>query len=295
MKAFVSISLFLAGIMLVFSSCREIVEINLNDDKNSRLVVEGHITTEPAPHTIKLTRTADYFSNEPTPRETGATVSISDGTDTYLLEESTTEPGIYNTPSGFRGKVGRNYLLNIESTDGRDYNSTAYLDTVFDLDSILYYYFPNPYFGQEGPFGSERGFYIFTLYAQEPGGMANNYLFNIYYSGSDGIVHWDNDTLNEAIYQSDEYIDGEYLMGMDFYYMGASKVDEDSIHILVEMMAIPEELIDYNTATLQETAWQGGFFASIPANVPSNISDGALGFFYAGDITKMEFTLYKMH
>ncbi|MBK7030017.1 MAG: DUF4249 family protein [Bacteroidales bacterium] len=73
--------------LILLSSCTERIEIELEDDF-ARLVVEGAITTDTMPHTIKLTTTSSYYYNQPAPVVQHAIVSISDGTETFLLNET---------------------------------------------------------------------------------------------------------------------------------------------------------------------------------------------------------------
>lgn len=303
MKKLIYIASF---IVLVICSCTEVIDINLNDDKHSRLVVEGKITTETKAHRIRLTRSSDYFSNKPSPREIGASVTISDSENEFILHESTSEPGIYETDPGFFGRVGQTYKLNIVTSDGKEYSSSAYLDTVFNMDSVLYEYTEDFFRVMQWGFYESKGIYILSLYAQEPEGIGNCYQFDIYLQNEYGEYIKDNDTLNEAVYQNDELIDGLYIMGAEFYALDREIFNKDTIQIYdpdnggnidalrisknirIEMLSIPQEQIDYNIAVLYETEFQGGMFSGPPSNIPSNISNGALGFFTASDITSLD-------
>lgn len=271
-------------LVLIIFSCKEKVDIELNNEEFSKLVVEGHITTEQKVHTIKLSRTLSYFDNQDVPMETGATVVIHESGSPipFILHE--TSPGIYATDSTVAGKVGRYYTLNIKLQDGEEYSSKTYLDTCPPIDSISYEYkrFPRPH-------GLDTiNFYIIKLYAQEPAGIGNNYMFNFYF---DGVL--DNDTLREAVYESDEYFDGWYLPGVDIYYIQDIDLINDSTRVKVEMLSIPYELIEYNLAVMLETDYRGSPFDGPPANIPSGISNGALGFFYASDLSSFELDIIK--
>ncbi len=271
-------------VLTVFISCKKEIDIELNNDKYSKLVVEGHITTEKKAHTIKLTRTISYFANQPVPLETGAFVEIKEqgNPNSFILTE--TSPGIYQTDNSVAGKTGKDYSLYIKTSDGKEYSALAHLDTCPDMDYIDYEYkeFPRPH-GKD-----TMKIYVLKLYAQDPAGVQNNYMFNIYINGV-----LDNDTLREAVYDSDEFFDGSYLPGVEIYYLEAEKLKTDSSHIKVEMLSIPKELIDYNLAIMFETDYRGSPFDGPPANIPSGISNGALGFFYASDISSFEFDIIK--
>ncbi|GAB3726039.1 DUF4249 domain-containing protein [Spirosoma lituiforme] len=88
------------------------------------LIIEGQITDQAGPYTIKLTRTADYSYKSLNLLETGATIVISDnlGNQETLKEQS--PGGTYQTTS-LQGVVGRSYTVRIQTKDGKTYESDA--------------------------------------------------------------------------------------------------------------------------------------------------------------------------
>ena len=102
------------------------------------LVVEGSVTDQAGPYTVKLTQTADYTQAGINLLETGATVTIEDNTG---LRETLTEssPGTYQTKAtGIRGTAGRTYTLTIVTKDGKRYESSAELLTAAPPITSLY-------------------------------------------------------------------------------------------------------------------------------------------------------------
>ena len=90
------------------------------------LVVEGQITDQPGPYTVRLTRTADYSYKAINLLETGATVSIEDdlGNRETLREQA--PGGVYQTRTGgLQGVAGRTYKLTIQTKAGTRYESTS--------------------------------------------------------------------------------------------------------------------------------------------------------------------------
>ena len=81
-------------------------------------------------------------------------------------------------------------------------------------------------------------------------------------------------------------MDGEYVFDFDLYWINEDDFVWDTVKYTLEMMSIPEEYNDYLIEVMSETAWRGGPFDAIPANVSTNISGGAMGFFYAAAITR---------
>lgn len=90
------------------------------------LTVDGFITSEPGPHSIKLTRSDTYgsiFEGLVRP-VSNATVIVRDdlGKVTFLTEDIE-DRGVYYTPVDFSAIVGRSYTLQIQLIDGKVYTS----------------------------------------------------------------------------------------------------------------------------------------------------------------------------
>lgn len=102
--------------MLLAASCTERIDIDL-ESTYTRLVVEGYVTTDSVQHQVQLSTTADYFSNAPTPRVSGALVEISFDDQRILLNESDSIPGLYQSERTFRGVPGTTYRLDISQVD----------------------------------------------------------------------------------------------------------------------------------------------------------------------------------
>ena len=104
-------------------SCTEQFNPKIYSD-TSTLVVDGKITNAKGPYEIRLFRTVDV--NNPiliNPQE-GAIISIYDdkGNSDSFIE---TSPGIYhNLTTDFRGVIGRSYWIEIQTSDGKKYEST---------------------------------------------------------------------------------------------------------------------------------------------------------------------------
>ncbi|NOQ24102.1 MAG: DUF4249 family protein [Bacteroidales bacterium] len=100
------------------------------------MVVDGMITNEPGPYTIKLSL------DSPLPLEEkvclkGCTISLYENTDkSEVLTE--TEPGIYVTSAdGIQGIVGNNYSISILTPEGKEYNSEPQeMKVPIGIDSI---------------------------------------------------------------------------------------------------------------------------------------------------------------
>jgi len=261
MKTIKLILLFVI-VLFLLESCTERIELELNEGDNLKLVVDAWITNEAGPHKVTLSRTTSYFENEAAPRVSGAEVRIEQGNETIVLEES--EKGEYLTPVEFKGEVGKTYQLKIE-VEGELYESSATLSRVPKIDSLGYRYY------------DEDDFYSVLLYTKEPMGVGDFYLFRSYKNGSLTA-----DTLRNADFVSDEFVDGSDIPGVE---VGYEDLEIGDMAIL-EMLSISEEAHDFFLAIMLETDYRGGPFDTPPANIPSTISNGAFGFFNASAIER---------
>lgn len=126
---------------LVIGSCIDRINIAIPDSYSSQLVVDGVITDEPGPYTIKLSKATriEKFLLLNTEAVSNARIVVSDDLGaSEILEEK--EPGTYQTKeNGIRGAIGRTYSIRIETKDGKVYESVP--DTmrpVGELDNLYY-------------------------------------------------------------------------------------------------------------------------------------------------------------
>lgn len=138
------------------------------------LIVEGEITDQAGPYSIKLTRTADYSYKSLNLLETGATVTISDNVGNQeILQENT---GVYSTkPTGLRGVAGRAYKVTIKTKDGKVYESAPEVIQAAPPIQKLYY----EYTVEPGgfTFAQRQGWDVY-LDTKDPGETGNYYRWN---------------------------------------------------------------------------------------------------------------------
>lgn len=132
-----SLSTFL---LILFSvACVDQIDYDFGDDNPEGIVVDGYISDQPGPYTVKITRPFDIQSKLSFRTALSArkvTVADNLGNEEVLTE---VQQGIYKTsPTGIRGAVGNAYRLKVELKDGRIYESipdtivpTGRVDTIF--------------------------------------------------------------------------------------------------------------------------------------------------------------------
>jgi Domain of unknown function (DUF4249) len=127
------ITAFLISFFCV-QSCVEPFKVTIKPEQ-TYLIIDGSVTDLDAPQPISVFETsADFtyrsteFTATITPNlkdivaVTGAKVEVLENdTKTIVLKEL--EPGYYQFPTGFKGKIGNNYKLKILKTDGKNYAS----------------------------------------------------------------------------------------------------------------------------------------------------------------------------
>ena len=265
--------LYVILVAMVSAACTEKIDLKL-DTTYTRLVVDGNIESDTGVYHVALTKSADYFSNEPVPRVSNATVFISDGTTPFPLHE--TQPGIsgiYETETGFAGKIGKTYTLHIdlaEAISGKTgFDATCYLPPVTHLDSIKAEF--------HSEYGKE-GVWFVKLWAQEPPDTVNYYLFNLYRNGK--LM---TDTITKMVVSDDKFFNGSYMTGVSVIYIN-NEHKWETIYpgdtIMLQMSGITKEYYNFVNQVAQ-SGFNIPFFSGPPANVTGNISNGGIGFFAA--------------
>ena len=255
--------------LLLVSACTEKIDLDLNKGENRRLVVDAFIDDRPATDTVALTLSTNYFSEEPIPPATGASVWLTfEGNDIFFREIDSL-PGYYISPEGFIGQPGR-YRLNI-SHEGKQYFAEETLLPVNPIDSLVQKKEDKP--NDEG----EDLWQIFITF-RDPAGQRNFYLFRERVNGE-----YDYENLFEfgATFR-DVIIDGQFAEQIPYGTFALQPGDT----LTVEMMSISETVYNILNAMVSESEFRGGFFDPPPANVPSNIQgDPAVGLFIASAVS----------
>ncbi len=260
-------------LVVLFSSCTEVIDIELNDEENQRLVVEGWVTNFPGKQEVKLTLTTSYFYNQPAPKATGAIVQVSDGESTWAFNE--VSPGVYRPEPDFLGEFEKTYVLDIDYA-GESYSASSYLRPVSVIDSMAFKFIdPLEEFGVY-----ETPWWDIQIWTQELPGVGDHYMWKTFVNGTAL-----RDSLAEISFVDDGIYDGNYIngVGVDYVDQGTEANSGDTIHL--EQWNIGVEAYDIFIGILNETAWNGGLFDAPPANVETNISNGALGYFGAAGIS----------
>lgn len=267
--------LWLLTAFLAFSACEEVIELDLPEGPR-RLVVEGAITNQPGPQSVKLTYTSAYFDDQPAPVATGALVVIQDQEGTRdTLQEVPAGSGTYQTDR--TGQWGHTYVLEISLPNGQQFRSEPeLLQEVLPIDSM--------YFDENIAFTEEDEGYNILLDTRDPAGVANYYRWRQTVNGEP----WQ-EPLDIAI-GFDDFADGRELTGIQVNLRPVQLGDT----VRIEQMAITRRYYDYLFTLQQQTAFVGGIFDPPPAPIKGNVLQlgapeaPALGYFFAAGVSEIE-------
>ena len=267
---------------MLFTSCEDVIDVNLNSENLNLIGVEASITTLDEP-TVFLYKTLKVNQDEAYPGISGAVVFISDNAtpvNKINLVEDASKKGFYTIPknASFKGVAGKEYTLTIQS-EGVTLIGKDKLNAVDPIDSI-----------QVTPSarGEKRFLGVFT-YGKEPIGKGNYYKWEVFVNNK--LL---NKTEQLAI-ASDEFVDGKYVKKLEIFtdYYEYSKEATDRKLKLNDIIYVKQTSISefaYNFYSQMINQGGGGSLFSVPsANIKSNFtsSDGkpVLGIFTARDVS----------
>lgn len=248
MKRFPLFLTLLAASLGLLSSCTDVVDVDLPDPE-PQLAVEGNITDQPGPYTIRLTKTGPYFTKDELPAVRGAELTLADneGTTETLREMA---PGVYQT-SRIRGKIGNQYVLTIKS-EGEEYRAATEIKRIPGIDGLTQKV-------KTGEAGWDDGIYAFYNGPELPG-VGDYYRFKIWINGE-----LQNDP-GDLVVRDDALVDGRYI--------GDIELNEDPLQpgdsVRVQLLSLPQDYYYFLNEMFTQIN-NVGLFSSPPANVRSNV------------------------
>lgn len=267
----------------LFTGCETVIDAKL-DEGPRQLSVDGTITDQPGPQTIRLTQTAAYFDNSPPPIASGATVTVTDDTGKRYTFTDPDNDGYYvwqPMATDTLGRIGRTYSLSI-TFQGETYQASAKMNRVPAIDSLI--------FRKEkiNPLSSTEG-YQAEFFARDLPGATDYYRVRYFRNGTLQNKPRDIITLKDASFSGSADTDG-----LIFIRPFRQSINPDSLYALndsvkVEVRSLSLEAFDF-WQQLSAQITNGGLFATPPANVPTNITNTnasgrkATGFFIASAV-----------
>jgi hypothetical protein len=120
--------------LVLFGSCQKVIELDLKDAA-TYMVIEGEVNADDSVHTVRLSNSKNFSSDNVFEAITGATVIISDNlNNSEVLTE--VESGVYKTVN-FKAVEGRTYYLEVTS-NGKKYTANSTIPQRVVLDSMSF-------------------------------------------------------------------------------------------------------------------------------------------------------------
>ena len=261
--------------VMLFSliSCEDVVDVDL-DTAKPKLVIEASILwkkgTNGNDQKIKLSTTTNYYSNE-IPVVSGATVFITDGTNTYNFIENT-GTGEYIC-SNFNCVLGETYLLTVIA-NGETFTATETFQAVPTIESVAQ--------DNEGGFLGDA---IEIKFFFQDNGTTNDFYLTQYNS--------DFNLLTEYNVIDDEFFQGNQMFGL---YTNEDMKPTDVLNFTLH--GISERYYNYLNILLNIAGSDGGGpFNSPPATVRGNFvnqtnpDNFAFGYFSLSEIDTKTYTV----
>jgi len=255
-----NIFLIILSIFLV-TSCEKEIDLDL-EDQSGKIVIEGNITDQAGPYYVKITKSVAFTQTNQYPAIENAQVVLSDNTgQTETL--SYVGNGTYQT-STFVGQSGRTYTLKINA-EGQQYTAESTMPEAVSFDGL-----------DQDSFivGGETSYTLLPVFT-DPTPLGNRYLF----------VHTINNNPKKFFSEFSDNVNNG-MPNQRPLILPNDDEEEDDIKVAVgdtihvEMQCIDDKVYTFYSALLQLSGGGPGGGVT-PTNPPSNISNGALGYFSA--------------
>jgi hypothetical protein len=275
------LALLLAGLPL---ACTELVNVELESNE-PQLVVEGSVTTDSVRHQVQLTVTSDYYSNKPPAGYSGAVVELLFNDEILLLEESGSLAGLYETPFAFRGIPGTTYNLDINLVDLKQngefesFQASSTMPGGAELDYIEIEHYQT----------SILSGYVVFMYASHLPYQRDWFGFKLIKNGM--LL---TDSLSNYLVMADDLFDDGYFPGLPVGFLNDNDPNQ-SVYpgdtVTLQLDCIDQTYYDFIAGARLEIVGNYPIFSGPPANLKTNLTNGAFGIFTAYQVLRSSVVL----
>lgn len=240
-------------------SCEEKIEIEPIANNKEIIAIDGIITNEKKQHLIKISYLSGHINQVPDP-VSGAAVFISNGDTSFILRELLPASGVYFTDS-IRAVTGKKYQLTIDFGN-KTFFAIADIEPVTPLFHASY-------------ISTRENFYQLIPNTSTNAPAMWEYIID--WSGVGPINDEDSLMKVRLLYYNLGNIDVPqvFATGKEAVEFPAGSVIYEKKYSLTQAHA------NFLRSLLLETEWTGGNFDAAHANLLTNFSSGAIGFFGA--------------
>jgi len=263
-------------VLMLLVSCEEQSDWDLQKADNDFIVVDGIITNELKVQTLTIMKPVTTLNGNPEP-VSDATVLVSSNLLTHTFHEDSVHRGTYLSDIAFTGIRNQTYTLLITSGN-RNYSSKAVLAApVANINMIDYQLNENDnkYHFSKVPFPYNP--LVSAMYEVQ-----------LDWSTAPGYENENPDLCKAKLFY---YV----LPTIDVSELFAPELEKITFPpgtVITEYRySLTAEHAAFLRAVLLETTWQGGYFNTASANIPTNLSTGAIGFFGACGVVKQTETV----
>ncbi len=256
-------------LLFVLASCEEQSDWDLQPAKGDFIIVDGIITNELKTQSIILSKPVAELNATPA-FISGATILVSSNQVNYTFHEDAAQPGRYISDKAFAGIRNKTYSLVI-NYGTKVYTSKAILEPPAEFVFLKYRKTDNKNYAitaVSNPYNPQR---------------PAMYEILLDWSAAPGFEQQNPDSCKAKLYYYT-------LPTIDVSQVLAPTLEKVTFPkgttITERRYSLTDEHAAYFRALLLETTWSGGFFNTSAANVPTNLSTGALGFFGACGVTE---------
>jgi len=251
------------SMLILLSSCEEVTTLEPTPEPSGLIVVEGLITNEFRRHYVRITR-PNTEPNQPPLEVSGAEVLVSFGNNRIRFIEEPSGSGNYLSEVEFRGVSNTAYLLAIQ-VEGRQYFGATRKVPVQPLRPI-----------QQAVQPLDNGNYVMREVRERGASMTRVFLD---WSSTDSCT-------NQAPCNAIQTFYTLNSIDVNQYFAPDKQVIEfpSGTVIVRRKLSLTVAHQDFVRALLNETIWRGGAFDVQQGNLPTNLSEGAIGFFAAASV-----------
>lgn len=266
---------FWISFLVLLSGCVKEVDWTINQPQTDFIVVDAILTDRAQTQTIVLTKPVTELNMKPV-LITGAEILVSNEDSTWRFAEDSLNPGHYLSPANFLALKEKNYTLLISiagsiysakatMVEGKVFNPLHYVqnqsDSLFTID------------------------WVASAFSAEESAMWEVLLD---WSNVQGYETMDSlNTHARLLFYTLPTLDVSEIFAPE---MEQIKFPAGTI-ITENRYSITSDHAEFARELLLETNWTGGFFNVASANVTTNLSSGARGFFGLCSVTTLSITV----
>lgn len=244
--------------LAIFTTCELPVDWELKPGENGKLVIEAIITNEQKAQEVKLSLSYNDFNEKPV-SVSEAVVRFHDGQNVVEFVEDSLEPGTFRSEVPIVLAYFTAYSLEV-LYKGQQHMATSYMVPVLPFQPLT--------FEQIGETDSLRIKEVADIY-----GLVQQAMYEI-------NINWSHITNADSSKAKVFYYTFTTVDAGQIFSPPKEQVIFPRGSIVVEKKySLNEDFAGFMRALVLETQWQGGVYEDDSGSLPTNFSNGALGFF----------------